>query len=132
VSQLPPNESVNLPATIGVLTEDLVRPKVADPETRLRILIIRGMLETNYNVAEAVSPWQQVSTLGNSLHHYSIATRARGEQGIAAFVLGETVTARKKVIRAWALSKVEHDPAATVRYASVFTVRSLCAQGPLQ
>ena len=55
-----------------------------------------------------------------NLHHYELATRATGEQGIAAFILGDTETAKSQVLRAWALSKVEHDPAATVRYASVF------------
>ena len=49
-----------------------------------------------------------------------MATRAEGEQGIAAFILGDTETAKKLVVRAWGLSKVERDPAATVRYASVF------------
>ena len=34
--------------------------------------------------------------------------------------LGDTETAKRQVIRAWGLSKVENDPAATVRYASVF------------
>jgi len=44
VSQIPPNESVDLPATIWALTQDLTLPEAADPETRLRILTIRGML----------------------------------------------------------------------------------------
>lgn len=52
--------------------------------------------------------------------HFELASRAEGEQGIAAFILGDTYTAKKQVVRAWGLSKVEHDPAATVRYASVF------------
>jgi tetratricopeptide (TPR) repeat protein len=43
-----------------------------------------------------------------------------GEQGIAAFILGDTETAKKRVIRAWMLSKVERDTASTVRYESVF------------
>ncbi len=120
VSQIPPNESVDLPATIWALTQDLTLPAAANPETRLRILMIRGMLETNYNAAEALSTWTEISSLAVSLHHYSIATRAMGEQGIAAFLLGDTETAKKKVLRAWMLSKVENDPAATVRYASVF------------
>jgi tetratricopeptide (TPR) repeat protein len=120
VSQVPPNESVDIRNTIWTLTEDLARPAAADPETRLRILNIRGMQETNYNAAAALSTWEQVSKLALSLGHYSIATRAMGEQGIAAFLLGDTETAKKKVVRAWVLSRVEHDPAATVRYASVF------------
>lgn len=48
------------------------------------------------------------------------ATRAEGEQGIATFLLSDVDTAKKQVVRAWGLSKVEHDPAATVRYASAF------------
>ena len=120
VSQIPPNESANSPLTIVSLTQDLARPEAAEPETRLRILTIRGMLETNYNAAEALSTWQQVSTLARSLGHVSIASRALGEEGIASFLLGDTETAKKKVIGAWTLSKIENDPAATVRYASVF------------
>src|SRR6202034_3158889 len=50
----------------------------------------------------------------------ALATRAEGEQGIAAFLLGDTETAKNQVVRAWELSMVERDPAATVRYASVF------------
>ncbi|RSL18680.1 CHAT domain-containing protein [Edaphobacter aggregans] len=120
VSQIPPNESANSPLTIVSLTQDLARPEAAEPEIRLRILTIRGMLETNYNAAEALSTWQQVSTIARSLGHVSIASRALGEEGIASFMLGDTETAKKKVIGAWTLSKIENDPAATVRYASVF------------
>src|SRR5271154_7541187 len=120
VSQSPPNESVSIPATLWALTQDLSRPEAADPETKLRILTIRGMLETNYDASEARSTWQEVATLAVKLHHYELATRATGEQGIAAFILGDTETAKRQVIRAWGLSKVENDPAATVRYASVF------------
>lgn len=49
-----------------------------------------------------------------------LATRAEGEQGIAAFLLGDIQTARRQVVQALAMSKVEHDPAATVRYAGVY------------
>ena len=111
---------MSIPATLWALTQDLARPEAADPETRLRILTIRGMLETNYDASEARSTWQDVAALAIKLHHYELATRATGEQGIAAFILGDTETAKRQVIRAWGLSKVENDPAATVRYASVF------------
>ena len=120
VSQIPTDESVSIPATIWALTQDLARPEAADPETRLRILVIRGMREINYDAGEARSTWQDVYALAMKLHHYTLATRATGEQGIAAFILGDTETAKRQVLRAWGLSKVEKDPAATVRYASVF------------
>ena len=120
VSQVPPNESISVPGTILRLTEDLRRPEAQDEETRLRILTIRGMLQTNYDAAQARATWQQVGELAVKRHHYELATRAVGEQGIAAFFLGDVDTAEKQVVRAWSLSKVERDPAATVRYASVF------------
>jgi CHAT domain-containing protein/tetratricopeptide (TPR) repeat protein len=120
VSEIPADESVSAPATILRLTQDLAKPEAQDPETKLRILTIRGMLQVNYDAAEARATWQEVFSLAIKLHHYELATRAEGEQGIAAFILGDTDTAKKQVVRAWGLSKVERDPAATVRYASVF------------
>ena len=78
------------------------------------------MLEINYDAGRARSTWKDVETLALHLHHPAEAARAEGEQGIAAFILGDTDTAKKLVLRAWVLSKVENDPAATVRYASIF------------
>src|SRR5215472_6803507 len=96
VSQIPPNaEASSLTATIFGLTEDLARPEAADPETRLRILTIRGMLEVNYDAAPARSTWTQVAELARSQHHYQLAVRAVGEQGISAFLLGDIGAAKK-------------------------------------
>jgi tetratricopeptide (TPR) repeat protein len=121
VSQIPPNaESSSLNATIFGLTEDLARPEAADPETRLRILTIRGMLEVNYDAASTWSTWTQVAELARHLNHFELASRAVGEQGIAAFILGDIGAAKKDVLEAWTLAKVLHDPAASVRYASVY------------
>ena len=120
VSQVPPDESVSAHTNILRLTEELETRAANDPETKLRILTIRGQIETNYDAGQAKATWQSIEALAMNLHHYQLATRAVGEQGIAAFILGDTETAKKMVVRAWGLSKVEHDPAATVRYASVF------------
>ena len=121
VSQIPPNsESSSLTATIFRTHEDLARPEAADPETRLRILTIRGMLEVNYDAASARSTWAQVAELARRRDHYQLAVRAVGEQGISAFLLGDIGAAKKDVLEAWTLAKVLHDPAASVRYASVY------------
>jgi tetratricopeptide (TPR) repeat protein len=121
VSQIPPNaESSSLTATIFGLTEDLARSEAADPETRLRILTIRGMLEVNYDAASARSTWTQVAELARHLNHFELASRAVGEQGISAFILGDIGAAKKDMLEAWTLAKVLHDPAASVRYASVY------------
>ena len=120
VSQAIPNESESMPAKILRLSEDLQRPEAQDPETRLRILTIRGMLETNYDASKAQTDWAEVRSLALKLRHVQLATRAEGEEGIAAFLLGNVDAAKRLVVRAWTLSKVERDPAATVRYASMF------------
>jgi len=69
VSQVPPNESISVPSTILRLTEDLQKPEAQDEETRLRILTIRGMLQTNYDAAQARATWQQVGQLAVKRHH---------------------------------------------------------------
>lgn len=120
VSQIPPDETTSAPKKILRLTEFLATPEAQDPETKLRILTIRGMLEINYDASQARATWMTIQTLAFHLHHIRLATRAVGEQGIAAFILGDTETAKKQVVKAWGLSKIEQDPAATVRYASVF------------
>ncbi len=121
VSQIPPNsESSSLTATILQLTNDLARPEALDPETRLRILTIRGMLETDYDAASALSTWTQVAELARRRGHLQLALRATGERGIAAFILGDTREAKKDVLEAWTSAKILHDPAASVRYASVY------------
>ena len=81
---------------------------------------MRGILQTNQDAAQALATWEEVERLARKLHHYELATRAIGEQGIAEFILGDALTAKKKVILAWTFAKPELDPAARVRYASVF------------
>jgi CHAT domain-containing protein len=120
VSQIPPNQSVDIPATIWSLTADLTQPGASDPETRLRILTVRGMLQTNQDASQALATWEQVEKLARALHHYELATRAIGEEGIADFILGDALTAKRKVIFAWTFAKPELDPAARIRYASTY------------
>ena len=97
VSQIPPNaESSSLTATIFGLTEDLSRPEAADHESRLRILKIRVMLEFNNEAASARITWKQVAEIARHLNSFRIvASRAVGEQGIAAFILGDIGAAKK-------------------------------------
>lgn len=120
VSQIPPNQSVDIPATIWSLTADLAQPGASDPETRLRILTVRGILQTNQDAAQALATWEQVERIARQLHHYELATRAIGEQGIAAFILGDTLRAKRQVVFAWTFAKPELDPAARIRYAATY------------
>ena len=104
-SQAVPNESISVEGKILRLTQDLSRPEAQDPETKLRILTIRGMLETNFDAAEARATWVQVAQMASQQHHYELATRAGGEQGIAAFLLGNIDVAKKKVVTALTLRR---------------------------
>ena len=123
VSQMPAHSesSTSVPNQIAVLRADLDLPEARDPETRLRILTILGMLEVNYDSGMARQTWAEVESLANSRHHYLLAARAIGEQGIAAFLLGDIATAKKDVVKAWMVAKAL-DPGAHIRYASMYGV----------
>ena len=95
-----------LPSQIATLRHDLTLPGAHDPETRLHILTILGMLEVNYDSGLARDTWAQVETLAMRQHHFLLASRAIGEQGIAAFLLGDIATAKKDVVKAWTVAKV--------------------------
>jgi CHAT domain-containing protein len=121
VSQMPAHSesSTSIPVQIALLRKDLDLPEAKDPEVRLRILTILGMLEVNYDSEMARETWGDVQTLANRQHHYLLAARAMGEQGVAAFLLGDIATAKKKVVKAWTVAKVV-DPGAHIRYASLY------------
>ena len=113
VSQIPAESesSTTIPNQIAVLRRDLELPAARDPETRLRILTILGMLETNYDAGMAREPGAK-SRSSLSTGTITFSPRAPvGEQGIAAFLLGDMATAKKDVLRAWLVAKVA-DPAA--------------------
>jgi len=121
VSQMPAHSesSTSIPVQIALLRKDLDLPEAKDPETRLRILTILGMLEVNYDSGMARETWKEVQTLANRQHHYLLVARAMGEQGVAAFLLGDIATAKKNVVKAWTVAKVV-DPGAHIRYASLY------------
>src|ERR1700744_1089663 len=121
VSEIPARSesSTSFPAQIASLRHDLELPAAQDPETRLRVLTVLGMLEGNYDSGMARETWSEVQSRAISQHHYVLASRAIGEQGIAAFLLGDIATAKKDVLKAWMIAKVV-DPAAHIRYASLY------------
>jgi hypothetical protein len=48
-------ESRSLPDQIWTLTQDLALPEAHEAQTRMRILVVKGMIETNYDGATARS-----------------------------------------------------------------------------
>src|SRR5579884_880845 len=65
VSEMPAKSesSTTIPNQIAILRQDLLLPAARDPKTRLRILTILGMLETNYDAGMARNTWSEVETL---------------------------------------------------------------------
>ncbi len=120
-SELPADESMSAPAKILQLDDALSKPAAQGQRVRLRLLTIRGLTETNYDAGEALPTWQEVQRLALKQGALKLATRAEGEQGIAAYLLGDIQTARRQVVGAITMSKVENDPAATVRYAAIYS-----------
>ena len=98
VSQMPAlsESSTSFPDQIALLRRDLELPQAQEPETRLRCLTVLGMLEVNYDSGMARETWSEVQSRAISQHHYLLASRAIGEQGIAAFLLGDIATAKKR------------------------------------
>ena len=121
VSQVPVDvERTSVSEQLIRLVRDLQSPAAAAPRTKLRVLEILGMIETNYDAGLAEKTWAEVGTLAARQHHYMLASRASGEEGIAAYLLGDTATAKRKVLAAWEIAKHLGDPGAHIRYASLY------------
>lgn len=90
---------------LAVLNQDLMLPGAADPDTRLRVLEIKGQIETNYDAALAHDTWLGIRHLAIQQHEFELANRAYGEDAIALYMLGDMAGARKQVVRAYAAAK---------------------------
>jgi CHAT domain-containing protein len=121
VSQIPPRiETSSLPALIREIDGYLTNPAASAPDVQLRILTVKGMAEINYDATAAKNTWSAVEKLANDQHHFLLASRASGEQGILAFLLGNIAEAKNRVVKAYAIAKYLRDRAARIRYAEVF------------
>src|SRR3954447_21991500 len=77
------------------------------------------MLEREYDAGLARGTWREVEQLANQRHEIRLASRASGEQGILAFLLGDLAEASHRVKKAYITAKLLRDPAAQVRYAEL-------------
>jgi hypothetical protein len=68
VSEIPARSesSTSFPSQIASLRRDLELPEARDPETRLRVLTILGMLEVNYDSGMARRTWAEVQSLATN------------------------------------------------------------------
>jgi CHAT domain-containing protein len=105
---------------LALLNQELTLPGAADPDTRLRILEIKGQIETNYDAALAHETWLSIRHLAMQRHEFTLANRAYGEDAISVYVLGDMATAKTQAIRAYATAKfIFRDRAQQIRFASL-------------
>jgi CHAT domain-containing protein len=105
---------------LALLNRDLTLPGAADPDTRLRILEIKGQIETNYDAALAHETWLNIRRLAIRQHKFRLANRAYGEDAIAVYVLGDMAAAKKQATRSYAAAKyIFRDRAGQIRFASL-------------
>lgn len=105
---------------LELVNGELATPAAADPETRLRILEVKGQIETNYDAALAHETWLAIRHLALQQHDFQLANRAYGEDAIAVYMLGDMAAAKKQVIRSYAAADyVFRDRAGLVRLASL-------------
>jgi CHAT domain-containing protein len=84
------------------------------------VLSVRGMLEVDYDADMTSRTYAEIERMAWRHGHILIASRAIGEQGIADFLKGNIAPAKKKVLYAWMVAKILNDPAAHIRYASLY------------
>ncbi len=113
-------ESEPVQPLLRELDADQRVPLAKVPQLHLRILVIEGMLATNYDAALAKQLWARVEDEASSHQQYRLRMRAEGEMGVADFFLGNIRSAKKEITRAWIAAKCIRDPAAQVRYASIY------------
>jgi hypothetical protein len=115
-SQLPAiMESRPLPDLIAYAKRLLKQPGAQEPHTHLRILTVEGMLDLEYDAAQAKTTWAEVETEANRLGEHRLVARASSEQGILAFLLGDVAEASQRVRKAYLMAKVLRDRPAEVR-----------------
>ena len=77
VSQfIPRAESEPISSLLVELQKDQSLPAAQTPEIKLRILVIQGMVETNYDASMARKTWEQVRPLAKQQGHYLLMARA--------------------------------------------------------
>jgi len=105
---------------LQLVNHELGVPAAADPDTRLRILEVKGQIETNYDAALAHETWLAIRHLALQQQDFQLANRAYGEDAIAVYMLGDMAAARKQVVRSYAAAEfVFRDRAGLVRLASL-------------
>lgn len=87
-----------------------------DPALRLRCLIVRGDINLEIDAVAAKDDWQAALAAAKQIGDRKWESRATGELGMIAFLLGDTSAARLQVGQALKTALVSGDIGAQIRY----------------
>jgi CHAT domain-containing protein len=111
-------EQRNLPETSAELGQQLqTNPLLqSDPTLRLFCLAVRGDIDGEIDADPMRRDWEAALKVAKALGDTKWQNRASGEIGFAAFLAGDTQTARKMVGSAFLKAAGAHDAGAQIRY----------------
>jgi CHAT domain-containing protein len=99
-----------------------------DKALQLRCLIVRGDIDLEIDALAANDDWSAAFALATELDDRKWQSRARGELGMIAFILGDTGTALTQVTQALVTARATGDVGAEIRYyAAIATGLELSA-----
>jgi CHAT domain-containing protein/tetratricopeptide (TPR) repeat protein len=89
-----------------------------DKALQLRCLIVRGDVDLEIDTPAAQEDWAAALSVASDLGDRKWQSRARGELGMIAFILGDTGTALSQVTQALVTANATGDIGAQIRYYS--------------
>jgi CHAT domain-containing protein/tetratricopeptide (TPR) repeat protein len=102
-----------LDAIDSILASDVAK---TDKRLRLRCLVIRGDVNLEMDVPAARDDWEAALALATEIGDRKWQSRAKGELGMVAFMLGDGGTAFSQVSQALVAAKATGDIGAEIRY----------------
>ena len=103
-----------MPVLLKHLDHDLALPAANDSKTRLRILVVKGMVARNYDAATAFNVWQEVRRFAIVRQELLLPMQALGEEGLQAFILGRASKGCRDMAAAYLFARYSGDKAAYV------------------
>ncbi len=99
----------------SILASDIAK---SDKRLRLRCLIVRGDVNLEMDTPAAKEDWEAALALATDIGDPKWQSRAKGELGMIAFMLGDTKAAFAKVSQALFTARIAGDIGAEIRYYS--------------
>lgn len=121
---------MSVPAASARLADYREHPIVkGDDRLRLRVLVIKGETDEDFDPTLAAESWRGAQTLAESLGDAAWANRARGELGLVAFLQGDVGGAVVGLGQAIKVAQSNGDVSSLVRLAGELAGRAAGGRG---